>query len=816
MAASEAEATSVEVLRAFQLSQDASTYNNLKLAGHYLIRDMKSRAPRTVRDYVAALVDVLAPDIQKFMLEHADALDAAVQENEHHDDDFDWASAFTLKTTYLLRADPDKESPETPQFMYLRLAVQHYGVGAEPSLARVLQMFRELSAGYYTSASPTLFNAGTKRPQLASCFLLSIEDNTEDLLKTGIYYGGLISKSSGGLGFDMSKIRHSQISNLGTSRGLMPWLLLFNSMVYCVDQGSRRKGAATVYLRPDHLDVLDFINAVEKQGSRYERVHDLNIALWTPWLFFKRVREDGDWTLFDPKQVPELNNANCEELERLYLEAEANPHISPKHKKTIKARELFTRIVRMQRQTGMPYILHADACNAKSNQRHLGNIRTSNLCCEIVEYTDHDTIASCNLSSISLRAFCNAPFPAKLGPDSGYEEIRACYDFARLGQIARSVVRNLNRVIDINWYPLDKRHPDGSVRKMGKIHTANLRHRPLGIGVSGLAEALHHLDLAFEDPAAARFNEMVFACLYWNSLAESVALAVQDGPHESFPGSPFSQGLLQFDLWQEEFRRKGGNKLRRAEDDLPLDPKAWGQAAVEIGRDRALPTWDDLKRCVMKYGARNSLLLALMPTASTAHVMRNCESVEAHISNYYTRFLLKADLTILNRYLQWDLELLHLWNGRTVDFLLVTQGSIQRFGDYVRQRPQFFPEADHSAAMYARLARIEAKYKTMWEIPLMTILKLAARRGRYIDQSQSTNIFIRNPSDEKIEALHLAMDQLGLKTLYYLRTNAIDSSHQVVASETVEDITRVLSIAAPPPKSEKRAVCTDTVCLSCA
>jgi len=818
-----------------KLGSDPSTYDNLKLAGRLLMLDLRSKAPLTIEKYVEELSPRLNAGTRDFFLLHKEALQSELDRAAVNDFGFDWFSASTLKTTYLAKPSFDGEPVETPQFLYMRVAVQHY---YQVGLEEVISMFRELSAGYYTPASPTLFNCGTINPQLSSCFLLTIDDDLKDILKTGIYQGGMISKSSGGLGFDISRIRHSEIANSGMSHGILPMLQLYNSMVYYVDQGGRRKGAATIYLRPHHLDVEAFVNAVDKQGNRYERVHDLNIALWVPFLFFKRVRDDAEWTLFDPKHSQQLNDVWGPEFERLYQEAEKDPSIEAKYKKVVRARDLYRTIVQMQRRTGMPYILHGDACNMKSNQRHMGYIRCSNLCCEIIEYTDENTIASCNLSSLSLRAFARAKAPS---PDSDFDQLRPCYDFPRLASIARSVVRNLNRVIDVNHYPLDKRAPDGSLLKAGKINTSNMKHRPIGMGVSGWAEALHITDLAFEDPAAGRLNEMIFGCLYFNALAETIQLAVKEGTYESFPGSPFSEGKLQFDLWREEFQLKGPNPMRKAEDDNPLDPACWGQDAITLAApdgaplDTIAPTWEDLKRCLVRYGARNSLLLALMPTASTAQIMQNCESVEAHMTNYYTRFVLKGDFSVVNRYLLADLEELGLWGDATLNFLLVTKGSVQGLHKYVRACPHLFPAWKASPASWERLARVEAKFKTMWEIPQKVFLQMAARRGRYIDQSQSTNIYIRDCSDKQLEALHSAMDMLGLKTFYYLRTNPISSNHGTVGAAVQSEIQRALGMsdsapgsapeveppAAPEttpevvPSAKPKIICTDEVCHLC-
>jgi ribonucleotide reductase alpha subunit len=457
-------------------------------------------------------------------------------------------------------------------------------------------------------------------------------------------------------------------------------------------------------------------------------------------------------------------------------------------------------------------------------------------CLEIIEYTDDETIAVCNLHSLSLRMFGKGPIDrTNTDVDAA---IRSSVDFEHLGYISRRVTENLNRVIDHNWYPLDKVE-NGSV-KPKIINKSNKRHRPIGMGVSGFAELLHSLDLPFEDPIVRPLNKMIFGCMYFNALAQSIQLAIKDGAYESFPGSPFSQGKLQFDLWKEEFKILGPNNLRKEEDDEPIDPSLWGQKVIPLYSadgesivDYIQPTWCDIKRCMMKYGTANSMLLALMPTASTAQVRRNCESVEAHQSNVYSRKVLKCSYPVLNRYLVSDLEALGCWNDAAVEYIRVKNGSILGFTKYVTGNSSMFPNFTGDSN---RLTFLEKKYKTMWEIPQKLFMMLEAERGRYIDQSASSNRYIRDCTDEKLRACHLIANMLGLKTImYYLRQTGGETikftadpsmiKHiKGLSVETAKDEKKEITLlpALPgtfsnvsSPDSTRKFTCTDEVCTSC-
>ena len=814
------------------MGYDVSHYNNLLISGRLAIEHLKKSSPKNILEYAEIMKERLNTDTYHFICVNHEALQKAIVDNDYRDYDHDWFSANTMITMYSANPIYGKPGVETPQYTWMRIAIQMY-FDTPNAVKDVIRAYEEMSIGWYTPASPTIFNAGMKQQQMSSCFLLTVGDDLFTILKT-LLRGGMISKSSGGLGMDVSRVRHSEIGQTGWSNGIIPMLQLYNSMVRYVDQGGRRKGAATIFLRPHHIDVEDFIELSRKVGDKNARAHDINTCLWTSWIFWDRVQKGGKWTLFCPARVPQLNDIYGEDYTKAYIAAENDPNISHNHKKVIDARKLYDKILNIQRESGMPYLMNGDACNIKSNHRNLGYIRSSNLCLEIVEHTDDETIAVCNLHSLSLRMFARGPI-VKTGDIA--QNLRAQVDFNNLAHISRRVVENLNKVIEHNWYPLDKMKDGVLTPKI--INKSNKRDRPVGMGVSGFAEMLHILDIAFEDNETKVLNKMVFGCMYWNALAKSIQLSINEGTYDSFEGSPTSEGKLQFDLWKEEFDLLGYNNARSVEDDEPIDPAIWGQEPFFLTRDNNIvcdivkPTWDDLKRCIVKYGVRNSLLIALMPTASTAQVRRNCESVEAHQNNMYSRKVLKCSYPVLNRYLVSDLEALHVWNDSIVEFIRVKNGSINGLGAYIENNRNLFPNYNDTTG---RMKVIERKYKTMWEIPQKVLMRLAADRGRYIDQSASTNVYIKDCTDDKLRACHLYANMLGLKTLmYYLRQTGgetikftaepgmIQHIKGLVIEEVKEEkvVEKVVEkeLVAPssvaPSNDKPKIICTDEICVSC-
>jgi ribonucleoside-diphosphate reductase alpha chain len=784
------------------LGYDVTHYDNFMLAGRLAIANLRLVAPPTYADYVTVMSSRLNSNAQTFMRNYLERIQDAIDCNLALDYDHDWFSANTIITMYSAYPRYDSPFAETPQYLWMRVAVQLY---SHKGIDEVLKCYQEIAEGWYTPASPTLFNCCMRNCQLSSCFLMTINDNMFSILNTH-FNMGIISKYCGGIGVDVSRLRShiSHIAGMGNAQGIVPIVRMVNDLLRYVNQTTRRKGAGTIFLRPHHMEIFEFVSTVKKIGAAQERAHDINICLWTSNLFWKRIKNDEKWTLFCPAETPQLNDVYGAEFERLYIEAEHDKTIP--NKKVVRARELYQHILDVQREAGMPYLMNADACNLKSNQRHLGYIRSSNLCLEIVEYTDTNSIASCNLHSLSLRMFAKQPMTNKL---------TEAIDFAKLGKITTSAINNLNQLIDTTFYPLDNVDDgDGNMR----AHTCNIsrpnkKYRPVALGVSGFAEMLYVLDLPFEDRRVNLVNKAVFACIYWNALAASVNLAIHDGPYESFRDSPAAQGKLQFDLWAEEFQQLGPNSMRKEEDDLPLSPKEWGQKPYVLDNGYSIePTWESLKAAIIKYGLRNSLLTAIMPTASTAQIRRNCENVEPHQTNMYSRQVLKATYPVLNRYMVEDLQELGLWTKSTLSYLQITGGSLKGFTEFVMQNNgKLTPEVK------SRLNFYEQKYRTVWEISQKKLLILMAERARYIDQSASLSAYFEDCTDEKLQAYHMAGYMLGLKTqMYYLRQTGGGNIKFTVDPEIMAKINAGKLLESDKVKDKvNKFQCTDEICTAC-
>ncbi|MBR9923065.1 MAG: ribonucleoside-diphosphate reductase subunit alpha [Bacteroidetes bacterium] len=615
---------------------------------------------------------------------------------------FDFFGFKTLERSYLLRMDG--QVVERPQHMLMRVAVGIHGEDIESAI----QTYNLMSEKWFIHATPTLFNAGTPKPQLSSCFLLSAtEDSISGIFET-LTRCAKISQSAGGIGLSIHNIRAqgSYIKGTGgTSNGIIPMLRVYNDTARYVDQGGgKRKGAFAVYLEPWHADVMQFLDLKKNHGKEELRARDLFYAMWIPDLFMQRVQEDGQWSLFCPNEAPDLYDCYGGEFEALYHKYEKEGRA----RKTMRAQDLWFAILESQIETGTPYILYKDAANKKSNQKNLGTIRSSNLCTEIMEYTDKDEVAVCNLASISLAKFV--------------KEDRS-FDFERLYEITRVVTRNLNKVIDINYYPVIE------------ARNSNMRHRPIGIGVQGLADAFIQMRFPFDSPEARQLNKDIFETIYFAALTESHELATKEGAYQTFKGSPASKGELQFDMWGVEPSNR------------------WD--------------WKDLKKKVKKDGMRNSLLLAPMPTASTSQILGNNECFEPYTSNIYSRRTLSGEYIVVNKHLLKDLIGLGLWNDTMKQRLMAANGSIQEFSEI----PQDLKDL----------------YKTVWELSQKVIIDMAADRGAFICQSQSMNLFVEDPNFGKLSSMHFYAWQKGLKTgMYYLRSKAavdpikftLDSEHQ--------------------------------------
>ncbi|GAB5417193.1 MAG: ribonucleoside-diphosphate reductase subunit alpha [Crocinitomicaceae bacterium] len=629
---------------------------------------------------------LLADDVYNIIQENKDRLDSSII----YDRDFryDYFGFKTLTRSYLLKLNGN--IAERPQQMLMRVAV---GIHKE-DIDAAIDTYNLMSEGWFTHATPTLFNSGTPKPQMSSCFLLTMkEDSIEGIYET-LSNCAKISQSAGGIGLAIHDIRAtgSYIKGTnGTSNGIVPMLRVFNDTARYVDQGGgKRKGSFAMYIEPWHADVFDFLDLKKNHGKEEQRARDLFYALWIPDLFMKRVKENGDWTLMCPHECPGLSDSHSEEFEALYTRYEAEG----KGRKTIKAQDLWFKILESQIETGTPYMLYKDAANAKSNQQNLGTIKSSNLCTEIIEYTAPDEVAVCNLASLALPKFITS---------------EGTFDHDKLFQVTYQATVNLNKIIDGNYYPVEE------------ARNSNMRHRPIGLGVQGLADAFITLGYPFESEEARALNREVFETIYYASMTASKDLAKVDGPYETFEGSPTSKGIFQFDMWD-------------------VTPSSRWE-------------WDVLKEEVKEHGVRNSLLLAPMPTASTAQILGNNECFEPYTSNVYTRRVLSGEFIIVNKHLLKDLVREGLWNKEMRQKIMAANGSVQNI-DNVPQR-------------------LKDLYKTAWEISQKAIIEQAADRGAYICQSQSLNIFMENANFGKLTSMHFYGWEKGLKTgMYYLRTKA--------------------------------------------
>ncbi|REK04714.1 MAG: ribonucleoside-diphosphate reductase subunit alpha [Bacteroidetes bacterium] len=628
---------------------------------------------------------LIADDVFEIIWNNKDILDSTII----YDRDFgyDYFGFKTLEKSYLLKLYG--KVAERPQHMIMRVAVGIH----KNDIESAIETYNLMSERWFTHATPTLFNSGTPKPQLSSCFLLQMQDDSIEGIYNTLKNCAKISQSAGGIGLSIHNIRAtgSYIRGTnGTSNGIVPMLRVFNDTARYVDQGGgKRKGSFAVYLEPWHADIFDFLELKKNHGKEELRARDLFYALWIPDLFMERVEADGEWSLFCPNEAPGLCESYGEKFRELYLRYEQEG----KARKTVKAQELWFAVLESQIETGTPYMLYKDACNQKSNQKNLGTIKSSNLCTEIVEYTAPDEIAVCNLASIALPRFV----------------INGKFDHQRLFDITYVVTKNLNKVIDINYYPVEE------------ARNSNMRHRPIGIGVQGLADTFILMRMAFDSDEARQLNSEIHETIYYAAMTASKDLAKTDGPYPTYSGSPVSQGIFQFDMWN-------------------VTPSSRWE-------------WDVLKEEVKKYGVRNSLLVAPMPTASTSQILGNNECFEPYTSNIYTRRVLSGEFPIVNKHLLKDLVRLGLWNETMKNKVIAANGSIQD----IPEIPQDLKDI----------------YKTVWEIKQRSLIDMAADRGAYICQSQSLNIFIQDPNYAKLTSMHFYAWKKGLKTgMYYLRSKS--------------------------------------------
>ncbi|SEJ14513.1 ribonucleoside-diphosphate reductase alpha chain [Cyclobacterium xiamenense] len=674
--------------------------------------------PKT--DENAALI---APDVYGIVKKHAAKLDEVIDYSR--DFDYDFFGFKTLERSYLIKLDG--KVVERPQHMLMRVSI---GIHKE-DIDAAIETYHLLSQKWFTHATPTLFNAGTPKPQLSSCFLLTMKDDSIDGIYDTLKQCAKISQSAGGIGLSIHNVRAKGSYIRGTngvSNGIVPMLRNFDMTARYVDQGGgKRKGSFAIYLEPWHADIKDFLDLKKNHGKEELRARDLFYAVWVSDLFMKRVEANEDWSLFCPHEAPGLAECHGEEFERLYEKYEKEGRA----RETIKAQELWFEILESQIETGTPYILYKDAANGKSNQKNLGTIKSSNLCTEIMEYTSPDEVAVCNLASIALPKF------VRIGKDG-----KKYFDHQKLYEVTKVVTRNLNKVIDVNYYPVPE------ARK------SNFRHRPVGLGIQGLADAFILLRMPFDSEEAKGLNEDIFETIYFAAMETSMELAKLNGTYETYEGSPVSQGLFQFDLWG-------------------VTPKS--------GRWN----WAELKQKVNKYGVRNSLLVAPMPTASTSQILGNNECFEPYTSNIYTRRTLSGEFVVVNKHLMKDLIRLGLWNDSMKNRLIGANGSVQ----HIPEIPQHLKDL----------------YKTVWEISQKVIIDMAADRGAYVCQSQSMNLFLQEPNFGKLTSMHFYAWKKGLKTgIYYLRSKAASSAIQFTVDKSQLDKKPVEAAAAAPDTKKQQ------------
>lgn len=657
---------------------------------------------------------LLSDEVFKVIQDNSEKLDSTIIYNR--DFGYDYFGFKTLERSYLLKLNG--KIAERPQHMLMRVSI---GIHLN-DLDAAIETYELMSKKYFTHATPTLFNSGTPKPQMSSCFLLAMQDDSIDGIYDTLKQTAKISQSAGGIGLSIHNVRAtgSYIAGTnGTSNGVVPMLRVYNDTARYVDQGGgKRKGSFAVYVEPWHADIFEFLDLKKNHGKEEMRARDLFYAMWIPDLFMQRVEANADWTLMCPNECPDLYKKHDKEFEEAYLAFEAEG----KGRKTIKARDLWEKILESQIETGTPYMLYKDAANRKSNQKNLGTIRSSNLCTEIMEYTAPDEVAVCNLASIALPMF------VKNGE----------FDHKELFRVTKRVTRNLNTVIDRNYYPVVE------------AENSNMRHRPIGLGVQGLADAFIMMRMPFTSDEAKKLNQEIFETLYYAAVTASMEMAKEDGPYSSYEGSPISKGDFQHNLWGIKDDELSGR---------------WD--------------WEKLRKSVLKNGVRNSLLVAPMPTASTSQILGNNECFEPYTSNIYTRRVLSGEFIVVNKHLLEDLVQLGLWNESLKQELMRANGSIQHI--------DIIPED------------IKELYKTVWELSMKDIIDMSRHRGYFIDQSQSLNLFMENANYSKLTSMHFYAWKSGLKTgMYYLRTKAAADAIKFTVDNSKKKEKPV--VGAPEPK----------------
>ena len=690
-----------------------------RLAARIAVSNLHKNTKKTFSDVMTDLykyvnprtgkkAPLLSDEVYKVIMDNSAKLDSTIIYNR--DFGYDYFGFKTLERSYLLKLNG--EIAERPQHMLMRVAIGIH----QNDIDEAIETYELMSKKIFTHATPTLFNSGTPKPQMSSCFLLQIQDDSIDGIYDTLKQTAKISQSAGGIGLSIHNVRAtgSYIRGTnGTSNGIVPMLKVYNDTARYVDQGGgKRKGSFAIYMEPWHADVFNFLDLRKNTGAEEMRARDLFYAMWIPDLFMKRVEENGDWTLMCPNECPHLFDTYGDEFEKLYTSYEQ----VGKGRKTIKARELWEKILEAQIETGNPYMLYKDAANRKSNQKNLGTIRSSNLCTEIMEYTAKDEVAVCNLASIAIPMFIDEN-----------EKGEKYFNHQRLLEVTKKITRNLDTVIDRNYYPVKE------------AENSNFRHRPIGLGIQGLADAFMMLRMPFTSEEAKTLNQEIFETIYFAAVTSSMEMAKAKEPYSTFKGSPMSQGEFQFNMWGV------------SEDDLS---GRWD--------------WAGLRKDVLKNGVRNSLLVAPMPTASTSQILGNNEAFEPYTSNIYTRRVLSGEYIVVNKHLLEDLVELGLWNNEMKEDIMRANGSVQHI-DVIPQE-------------------LKDLYKTVWEMSMKDIIDMSRQRGYFIDQSQSLNLFMQDANYSKLTSMHFYAWKSGLKTgMYYLRTKSAVNAIQFTLSNTKKE-----------------------------
>lgn len=670
------------------------------LAARLAVSNLQKQTPKSFSECIQVLAShqpnsLVSEELIEIVQKYKERLNSAII--HERDFGFSYFGFKTLESSYLQKMG--KKIVETPQYLFMRVSLGIHG----DDIDSAIETYDYMSQRFFIHATPTLFNAGTPHSQLASCFLVNMKEDSIEGIYDTLKTCALISKMSGGIGLNVSNVRAigSYIAGTnGTSSGIIPMLRVFNTTARYVNQGgNKRPGAVAIYLEPWHEDIESWLELRLNQGKEEERCRDLFLGLWVPDLFMKRVEEDGLWSLMCPHECPGLEEVHSQAFESLYMSYERQK----KYRRQVSARTLWNEMIRIQSETGTPFILFKDACNRKSNQQNLGTIKGSNLCTEVIQYSSPDEVAVCNLASIGLPMFVTP---------------ERTFDFQKLRQIVRILVKNLNKVIDRTTYPVKE------------AEKSNRRHRPMGLGVQGLADVFFLMRYPFDSPQAAELNKKIFECIYYAACEMSIELAEKEGPYVTFPGSPASKGLFQFDLWGVQ-----------PSNDWP---------------------WEQLRQRMITTGIRNSLLIAPMPTASTSQILGFNECIEAMTNNLYTRRVTAGEFVVINQYLIKDLMSINLWNDKMRDAIKRNKGSIQKI-DGIPQE-------------------LKDLYKTVWEISQKVVVNMAADRGAFIDQSQSLNLHVENCTPDKMTSMHFYIWKKGLKGSYYLRSSAAVSAVPVTLS----------------------------------